>query len=447
MPNDTAKLEALYQLATNLPQTDSARAYAYAGELLSISNELNNPKGVGKAWQARGVIAYNLHSFQLAVSYFEKATSFFKDINHSRGTMICYWWMARCHRRSANYPGYARALTLLEIVAKLRNDKEYLGYAYEGFGNLYRYLGKYPLSIENYTKAIKLAEERGDLHDISVALNNMSLVYGMLGQSKEELKLELRNYAIVKEMKDSASMVLVQSNLAGLYATMKQMDSAWHYINMAMEIIRMKGEDNLFFKDVASVYGQYANLSSGKKDYKTAIEYENKNVNLSRKNGDIKTVSDGYNSLAGIFLLMGNKGLAEEYFLKSLDITTQIGYINGQVSNYQALADLYFDQKNFQKAYMHLRECSVLKDSLSRLANAEKLAEAEAMYKVQEQQHDIAMLSQDKRMQEMEIEQKKLLAYSLMAGLAFVITLSVAALRIRKKHRDQKSRFEESIGI
>jgi len=435
MRPDTNKVQALYELATHNDLKDTSAAMSYANQMLALARELKYVKGAAKAWQAMGVIQFYARNFKRSIYFFEKGVLAYKEAPYPRGSMICYHWLARCHRRLADYTAYGKYLASLENLANDLKDEEYLSYAYEGHGNLYRYLGDYPRSIENYIKAINIAEKRGDLNDLSVALNNLSLVYGILGQSAEELKIELRTYKVTQQLKDSANMVLCLGNLSSIYESMRKMDTAQMYCDLAMKIIRSRGEETLNFKDVASVYGQHANLLAAKKDLLLAVEFYNKAINLSKTNQDIKSVASGYASLAGVFILMNNRSMAEEYYLKALDINKNIGFLNGQMMNYQSLEDLYKFLKKDQKAVEVHKQYTLLNDSLERMTSTRKLAGAEALYKINEHREELARLEKERKIQELEQEKKTELIYAVAGGLSLLLVVGIMIFlkRGRKK--------------
>lgn len=433
MRADTGKINALYELAVS-KNIDSTVAIGYVNEMFALASQLNYEKGTARAWQARGIVSYHALAFQYAVGFFEKASSIYTKCDYLYGNMLCSYWAARCYRRIANYAQYGKALAQMESYARTLHNEEHLSYAYEGYGNLYRYLGRYPLSIENYNKAIKIAEKNNRLHDASVALNNLSLVYEMLGQDKEELVIQKRNYKIIQELKDSVNLTLCLSNLSALYQGMNKTDSSLYFINMAMDIINRKGEDKLNFKDVASVYGQYAALAALKGDYKVAIEFQNKSINLSRNNKDVKTVANGYGNLAEIFLKMNNRALAEEYFTKALEIYKGIGFIDGQLNNYRSLEELYRSQKNEKKAEECALHYKLLKDSLAILSNAQKLAEAQALVEIQAQQEELLLQERYRAEEAKKVSERARRIYAIVgSGLIVLISLIVFILYRRKK--------------
>lgn len=139
-----------------------------------------------------------------------------------------------------------------------------------------------------------------------------------------------------------------------------------------MDIIKRRGESNINFKDAASVYGQVSALAASRKDFKTAVEFQNKNINISKNYGDIKTVANGYSGLADIFVQMQNKTFAEEYYLKSLEINKNIGFLNGELSNYSSLESLYKSLNKPEKAAECAKQYAILKDSIDAMTNAKK---------------------------------------------------------------------------
>lgn len=429
LPDDTAKVNALYRLAMDLRMEDSTASANYARDMLSLAEELDFTQGQAKAYYALGRLSSYYNEHEHCAGLLKKGAALYEKAAYPTGTMKCYYWIARCYRRIADYPNYQKYLALLEHQADNLNNKEYLSYAYEGYGNLYRYVGDYPKSIEYYMKAIELSEEIGNMEDAAGALNNMSLVYAYQDKTEEVLEIQLRNYEMRKKLGVKSDMVLCLSNLSSTYSDLGQDEKAWEYIHKAMAIIEEVGAENVLFKDKASTYAQFGYLAADEGDYATAIEYYHKDIAIREENKDVKAVGNGYGNLAYVYELMGDDARAEEFFRKELAIHQNIGYLNGQKDVWWSLTELKSKQGDHQAAYLYLKEYIKLSDSVTNAASAERIAQVEAQYKVKEQQQQITLLSKDKALQELELERRQIISYTLGGGLILVFLCALMGLR------------------
>jgi len=440
LPNDTTKVNTLFKLAMDLRQKDSTTSATCARYMVLLSEKLQFIKGKGLAYYAMGRLAHDYNKHEEAIIQLERGITLLGKSNYPEGVMKCYYWIARCYRRIADYPNYEKYLALLEQQAISLKNNEYLSYAYEGYGNLYRYIGSYPQSIEYYMKAIELSEKLGNLSDVSMALNNMSLVYDYQGKLQEALTVQLRDYSILERLGEKRNMVLCLSNLSGTYQELGQNEKAKEYINKAMVIIKEIGAKNIHFKEVASAYSRFAFIAIDEKKYATALEYFNKEFKLREDNRDIKGVCDSYGHLADVYILMNNKARAMECLLKQLSIANKIRYMNGQMYANKSLADLYLKLNDYKAAYSYINQYTLLKDSIVNDASAKQMAEVEARMKVKDQQQQIKLLSKDKAMQTFELERRNSILYTLVISFLFILLLAfIVIYGYRQKNQINKT--------
>jgi signal transduction histidine kinase len=439
LPDDTNKVNALFDLSMSVQKEDSVASVTYAHYTLVLAEKLKFVKGQALAYYAMGRLSHEYNEHDKAITLFSRGVALSQKANYATGIMRCYYWMARCYRRTADYSNYGKFLALLEQQAAQQKDKTYLSYAYEGYGNLYRYIGDYPESIENYLKAIDLSEELGNLEDVSLALNNMSLVYEYQGKLREGLKAQERGYSVLQRLGEKSKMVLCLSNLSVSYHGLGQNEKAKEYIGKAMAIIKELGPGKIQFKDVASAYGQFASMAADRGDYAIALEYFNEDFKLREANKDKKGLSDACGSLAYVYGLLGKDALATEYLMKQLAMAGNIGYTNGQIKAYRSLADLEIKQADYKAAYYYMQQYTLLKDSILNQASVKRMAEVEARLKVKEQQQQIKLLSRNKAMQTLELERRNVILYALLIGIFFIVLLALVLLwGYRQKNRINK---------
>ncbi|TND08301.1 MAG: ATP-binding protein [Bacteroidetes bacterium] len=445
LPDDTSKIDALDSLAMSLRNKDSAACATYALYMLWLSEKLQFPEGRARAYYILGRLTGDHNAHEKAIGYLEKGASVSEQAGYGPGLLECYYWIARYYRRLADYPGYHEYLSLLEQEVLSQHNKLYLSYAWEGYGNLYRYLGDYPQSIHHYMRAVRLSEELGELEDESTALNNMSLVYEYQGNNEEALKVQLLNYDILRKLGDRSNLALCLSNLSNLYDELGSKEKARQFIDDAIAVVNEAGPGKIHFKDLGSVYCQYADLHAEEGRYDSALVYYRKDLDLRMTNGDKKAVSECYSSFAYVYELMGEDQRAEEYLLKSLTIAKEIGFKNGQKNAYESLADLETKQGNYREAYQYMQQFKILTKTLDSAASIKQAAETEAWFKVKEQQQQIMLMAKDREVQALELNRTEVISYALGGGLFLILMLSLAVFKGYKEKKRANQDLERKV--
>lgn len=424
---------------------DSILPETYAGYIKNIPHELKFLSNDAKAYYALGLLEHDRNKHGKAIYALKRSLILSQKTSDNIGIMECYYWIARCYRRIADYPNYQKYLSLLASFASKHNQKKYLSYAYEGYGNLYRYIGDYPLSIKNYMKAIDLSEELGNLEDLAMALNNMSLVYGYMGNQEEELKIQLRNYSILQALDKKPDLILCLGNLSGIYLNMGNIAKASEYIEKSMRLINIVGPDNVPFKNLGSAYRQYARLKAAKGEYKKAIAFFDKDLKLRIDNNDVKAISESYGDLAGVFEKMNDLNLSEKFLLKQVEISKSIGYMNGYMEACNALTGLKARMGDYKSAYFYQCEYMLLNDSLKKMTNEKQITDVETQFKIKEQQQQLKIVSKDNVMKAMELDRKNIIAYILGIGLLFISLIVILIFNGYRKKRIANIQLEETV--
>lgn len=110
-------------------------------------------------------------------------------------------------------------------------------------------------------------------------------------------------------------------------------------------------EECSYTKDVIYIY--IANCYSQRGDFDTAISYRKQAMEISKKPS-----SDDYNNLAMLYRLKKDDATAEQYFLKSIELSPEdpIAYVS--------LGGLYMTAENFDKAITYLEKAEDLNGTI-----------------------------------------------------------------------------------
>jgi hypothetical protein len=125
-----------------------------------------------------------------------------------------------------------------------------------------------------------------------------------------------------------------------------------------------------------------------------------------------------------------NLPLALNYYLKAYSIFKERKALDNLRSLCFNISQIYKQQKQFEKALIFHEEYSSLKDSIYNNESNKQLLEIEAKYENEKKENQISLLSQEKKLKELELAQiaesntrNKIIAIILSIAFVFVIVL------------------------
>ena len=170
----------------------------------------------------------------------------------------------------------------------------------------------FPENLNLLKKAIEIYEvlpeneESGYRH----ALSDLSIYYSDL-DIKQSIKLAEKALSIQKNTEDPDS-IISYSNLCDYYSEIEQYDKALEYGN----IVLRHSLDNSDSEGLRIIYKRLAKAFAHKKDYKTAVVYASKSLDLS-KTVTPALYSEILNNLGTYHNALNNYLIGKEYILES----------------------------------------------------------------------------------------------------------------------------------
>lgn len=205
--NSLNNIGALYK-----NQGDAAKALEYYEKCLEIHREIGEKKGIALALSNIGTLSFSQGDFTKAVEYYVKA---------------------------------------LEIQEKL-NDKKGIATTLNNIGGSFRSRGEIATAQEYYRKSLAIRKEIGDKKGIAQSYSNIGFSYNketkqftnqdsIAGKTKLALDYHQKSLAIHRELDDKAGMSKNLVNIAGIYLSANQTDSAENYAGSALELSEKVG--------------------------------------------------------------------------------------------------------------------------------------------------------------------------------------------------------------
>jgi two-component system, NarL family, sensor kinase len=310
------------------------------------------------------------------------------------------------HHLQANYiialDYYYEALSLAVEL----NDNKRIADIYNNVGSVNLKIGNYNAALEDFFKAKKYYNDLGLVESEASVLNNIGLIYIDL-KNFEKARLHFRQaYQGFESKDDSIGMAASFSNIGILYSENGLADSAFFYINQAIDInTRIENKYNLCISLQAK-----ANTCLDNEMYEQAIDNYLKSNTVAQSINHEYQIGYTYYGLARAYLKTGEMNAAHQNAGLALQIADRINNKKLKQETHNILTQIYEQQGDFQKSLESFRHSVDLKEEL---INQTKLHQ---IYNI-----EIDNLNQAKAIQQLRIQQQELLISKKNNIIVFII--------------------------
>jgi len=256
---------------------------------------------------------------------------------------------------------YEEAILLCKQALEL--DPEYLD-VYKRLGNIYDAKGDKDLALSAYLEYIRLSEKKGDIGNLANALINAGWIYHDSGKYPEAF--ELYNKGLIKAVEGNNKLYEAKAyrQLSAWYTDKGQYDKAENLLLKSVMIDSKKSHIYDYKYNLACDYQELGILYSYKEDYKKALMYFVKSMNIFKSLNAEKQlkwvterisdqISDNYTCIGDVYFEKGENDKAMDYYQKGLEIDKLIGWQEGIAGDYRSFGEVYAAKGDFDKALVY----------------------------------------------------------------------------------------------
>lgn len=199
-------------------------------------------------------------------------------------------------------------------------------------GVLYYQMGEYLTAVSWYKKALALDKQSGNRKDESMHLNNIGQAYSAMGNFSLALDYLSDGLLIDREFNDSARIATRLNNIGIVYYKFEQYQKALDFFSEAWKIDSLRNDSTNFaarLNNLGKVYLNAGNYSEAEKCFFRALDAD-------RKTGNERDAAIRYSNLGQTYKAKGDYSKALGFFQKALEIDTRFSYRPGMAS------DLYY---------------------------------------------------------------------------------------------------------
>ena len=300
-------------------------------------------------------------------------------------------------------------------------------------GIAYDYMGKYTAALNDYFKALKIAEEKKSLRLQAYILSNIGLIYSNQRLESKALQYHYRSLKIRKEINDLSGISASLNNIAIIYVMQKRYQSA---IDNYLECIRIDEE----LKDERGLGDDYNNIGLcylDLKDYEQTFAYLEKALTIRKQMDNPLGVVETTNNIGSMLYEQGLYNEAKSYFLKSIPLANEIGSNESLKYSYKMLTDVSEALGDSAAAYTYYRNYIVYRDKIENSANTRLQTELELRYQF-DKEKEVTRLEQQKK-----DVQLRTIIYAVSFGLLLILIFSIMLFRRWKQTQRQRLIIEE----
>jgi signal transduction histidine kinase len=417
---------------------------------LRLYDSTGNKNGKTDTYFALADVYKNKADFPKAVSYVEQACALTEETKDEFMGLYCVINRGNIKLRIGEYPQALQLYIQAMSILKSKDMPLLQTQLYMNIGDVYRALQENEVSLKYYHEALKIAERIGIKYEIAKAYGSLANVYRNLGNLPKSIEANEKSIKLRTEINDQHGISQCYTNQAMIFQKQKQYDQAIEYLNRTLEIRKKINYREGIPSSLYNLSTIYAELGQNDK----SLAYQQQALALEESIGNKYTMGFSNNQLGSIYTRLKRLPQAERHLRKAQQLANETKSQNLRMTNELNWSAWYEAKGNGAAAFKHYRLYSAAHDSLSKEVSTQKLEELQALYVLERKDQEIALLNQDKLIQDKEIalqrskiNQQNIVIVSGLISLLMVSVLAVVIFsynrRLKKAHREITEQKEE----
>ena len=328
---------------------------------------------------------------------------------------------------------FEQALAMHALWANKGYFKEDLDYVlmriYVGFASIHYTSGKYDLVLENYYKALEMADKMNLTFDAAFISMSIADIYKHMSNIRQAEIYYLKAEELFRELSDSLGIARIYYKMCDIKIIEENYQKAVEYGEESFRIL--SAMPNVRAVDIYSSVRCLSDVWLKIQDYDKALEYALKSLEYARLTNRPDGMATSFGMLAQCYLKQEKYKEAEETAFMALAADSNKIQINTAL--YQIIAESNIWLKNSEKAIEYLHKAIEYKNIYLNQNFQSSISEMEVKYNTEKKEMQIAALK----------EKNALMMWIIVAG-GGVLLLSLVALFFLWLWTVQKRRLAES---
>ncbi|MFH1050312.1 MAG: tetratricopeptide repeat-containing sensor histidine kinase [bacterium] len=333
--------------------------------------------------------------------------------------------LANCFKTTGDYKSAIEHFKIALSLAKKEDYNKYVANVSIELGDVYGLISKYNEALSMNLEALKINRDLNNKRGIAESYHNIAIVYYYilnLEKAREYNFQALKNYT---ELKDTSGQAKSLSNIALIYIDMDSLDNALHYNFKAMTLMQKLGN----YDGIANAYTNIGLTYIYKKNYDEALRYLNMALEKFKGPAYLRNRYLVLFNISNAYRLKQNYQEALKFAEESFLIASKSQSPDLMAKAYSLFSDIYYQTKDFEKAYKYETDFIAIRDSIFNEANRNKISELEVRIETENKTLENELLRKTNRLQ---------LILFIVASVLIIIILLVLFNRYKtKRHANQ----------
>lgn len=307
------------------------------------------------------------------------------------------------------------------------NEEVYSNY-YKLLAAIHHHLGEYARSAELCYKLLPITERTGDKYDKASCLLLLARSFNRMKQSEKGIEYARQAAPVIEQLTQAYEKSVLFFELSACYLWHYQdtrnkpfIDTAEFYTRAQLEI----GRKNGFTSIIGKGYNKMNGYAHEKNDFVTALKYVDSSIYLFEKAGNRIQIATSYGDKADILMEMKNYKEARRYADSCLALTLQNKNPELIANSYALIYQISNRSENYKDAVWAMNEYLTINDSLTAVDKTNKINELEKKYSQVKNENKIKDL--DKK--------KQLYLFLAIAGLLTALAIAFFLRQQSLKHK------------
>ncbi|MES2732481.1 MAG: tetratricopeptide repeat-containing sensor histidine kinase [Bacteroidota bacterium] len=294
-------------------------------------------------------------------------------------------------------------------------------YALRRLGNVYALQGNHAKALEYFLSSIKLEGKSESQLSRAHMLSSIGYSYSHLSNYTLGSQYLQNSLDIFRRLDNQRGIGISYRRLGNLQQLMGNDEKAQQYYLQSLKIMKsINDEPGLSF-----VLDNIGSIEKNRGNYLLALTHFKQALDIKERIGSKSDVAITLANIGEIYMYLGDYPTAIDYCNRAITIAQKYALLDVSARTYLLLSDLYKKKGNAEKAYDHLQKHITLKSEIFDKEKLKQLAQMQSSLESATQQKEIAVLREQKKLQEVMLKQKQSMISFWAACFALVCLLII----------------------
>ena len=328
---------------------------------------------------------------------------------YQRGLALSYRISASAYLNQGDFGQALKFHSKSLAVFRAVNDRAKIASQLNNIGTVYAYCADYAETLKHLRAAETYFDERTPADLKAQILNNIGFTYVVLGDNAHALPILMRSLEAAQSVPDAGlyknliALANIYDSLCQAYLVQHDLEAALQAAMKSTAICRQIGDlkkEAEYLLILGEVYSQMGNLEQ-------ASDCFQQTLTLAREHGFRREESEAYRRLGILHGSLGDYAQAIRLLEDALAIASEIKIQREVYECHQAFANLYKEEREFEKALEHYEKFHQVKEMVFNDQSDQRLKNLEILHQVEQARRE-ADIHQLKSIElQREIEERK----------------------------------------